>query len=264
MVDWAMVKYTLPQEGAEELERARLALLEDVCDPHTVRQLGAIGVGEGWRCLDVGAGAGSVTRLLAERVGDSGSVLAVDLDIGLLEPLAGGRVEVRRHDLLAEPLPEAAFDLVHARNLLMHLPGRLNALRRLLAAVRPGGWLAVHEPDFTSMAVSPPSPAWRRAWTAFCDATVAGGWDPGYGGRLIDDLVTLDLADLQGETLVRYVQSGSVFARLFAYSLDRFRERMLTLGAAPEDIEAAQRLLRGTGVTFRPPAFTTAWGRRPD
>jgi SAM-dependent methyltransferase len=263
MVGWAMAEYTLAQEGAEELERARLGLLEEACDPHTVRQLDAIGVGEGWRCLDVGAGAGSVTRVLADRVGDSGSVLAIDLDVGLLEPLAGGRVEVRRHNLLAKPLPEPAFDLVHARNLLMHLPGRLDALRRLLAAVRPGGWLAVHEPDFTSMAVSPSSAAWRRAWTAFYDAAVAGGWDPGYGGRLIDDLAALDLADLQGETLVRYVQGGSVFARLFVHSLERFRDRMLALGAADEDLEAAQRLLRGADVTFRPPAFTTAWGRRP-
>jgi SAM-dependent methyltransferase len=99
--------------------------------------LNLIGVREGWRCLDVGAGGGSATRLLAERVGDTGSVLAVDLDTRLLAPLASARVEVRRHDLLADPLPDGAFDLVHARNLLMHLPARVDALRRLLAAVRP-------------------------------------------------------------------------------------------------------------------------------
>ena len=69
-----MAKYTLSQDAAEELEQARLALLEEVCDAQTVRQFDAIGVGVGWRCLDVGAGAGSTTRLLAERVGDTGSV----------------------------------------------------------------------------------------------------------------------------------------------------------------------------------------------
>ena len=259
-----MPEYTLAQEGAEEFERERLGLLEQVCDPLTVHQLDAIGVGEGWRCLDVGAGAGSVTRLLAERVGDGGSVLAIDLDVRLLEPLAGSRVEVRRHDLLAEPLPEAAFDLVHARNLLMHLPGRLDALRRLLAAVRPGGWLAVCEPDFSGLAVSPPSAAWRRSWSAFIDATVAGGFDPGYGARLMSDVEALVLADFEGETLVRYVRGGSVDARLFADSLVRFRERMLALGAADEDLAVAQRLLRDPNVTFRRPAQTTAWGRRRD
>jgi len=93
-----MPEYTLSQHGAEELERARLALLEDVYDPQTVRQFDAIGIGAGWRCLDVGAGAGSTTRLLAERVGGTGSVVSLDLDVRLLEPLASERVEVRRHD----------------------------------------------------------------------------------------------------------------------------------------------------------------------
>jgi 2-polyprenyl-3-methyl-5-hydroxy-6-metoxy-1,4-benzoquinol methylase len=86
-----MPEYTLAQEGAEEFEQARLALLEEVCDPLTTRQFDAIGVREGWRCLDVGAGGGSATRLLAERVGDTGSVLAVDLDTRLLAPLASAR-----------------------------------------------------------------------------------------------------------------------------------------------------------------------------
>jgi SAM-dependent methyltransferase len=258
-----MAEYTLDQAGAEEEERARLALLEEAFDPQTIRQFDAIGVAEGWRCLDVGAGAGSTTRLLAERVGEKGAVLAVDLDIRLLEPLADGRIEVRQHDLLGEPLPDAAFDLVHARNLLIHLPGRLDALRRLLAAVRPGGWLAVCETDFNALAVSPASAAWRRAWTTFCDAIVAGGWDPGYGGRMLGDLRTLELDELEGETVAEDVPGGSAHARLYAATLGRLRERMLALGAAPDDISEAQRVLHDPQVRFRAPAVTTAWARRP-
>jgi SAM-dependent methyltransferase len=259
-----MVDYTLSQKGAEELERARLALLEENCDPHTVRQLDAIGVAEGWRCLDVGAGAGSVTRVLAERVGDTGSVLAVDLDTRLLEPLAGDRVQVRRHDLLDEPLPQAAFDLVHARNLLCHLPGRLYALRRLLAAVRPGGWLALCEPDFNSQSISPPSAAWRRAWTLFCDAAVAGGWDPGYGSRLLGDLQALDVVGVEADVVIPYAPGGSVSARLFADTLERLSERMLALGATEDDLTTARGLLRDPGVTYRGVTLATVWARRPD
>ena len=259
-----MTEYTLSLDGAEEFERARLALLEEVCDPHTTRQFDAFGVCDGWRCLDVGAGGGSATRDLAERIGETGSVLAVDLDVRLLEPLAGDRVEVRRHDLLGEPLPQATFDVVHARNLLMHVPARLDALRRLHAAVRPGGWLALCEPDFNALALSPPSAAWRRAWTVFCDAVVAGGWDPGYGSRLIGDLEALDLVELEADEVVRHVRGGSVFARLFADTLERLEERMLALGALDEDLAAAQRLLRDPEVTFRAPTLTTAWARRPD
>ena len=57
--------YVLSQRGSPGVERARLRLLEELHDPLTISQLDAIGVGEGWRCLDVGAGGGSVTRLLA-------------------------------------------------------------------------------------------------------------------------------------------------------------------------------------------------------
>src|SRR5215471_17929575 len=91
-------EYVLSQRGSQDVERARLRLLEEFHDPLTASQLDAIGVGEGWRCLDVGAGGGSVTRMLAERVGTTGSVLAVDLDTSLLERFASDRVEVRRHD----------------------------------------------------------------------------------------------------------------------------------------------------------------------
>jgi SAM-dependent methyltransferase len=226
-----MAQYTLGQDGAEEFERARLALLEEVHDPYTGRQFDAIGVSEGWRCLDVGAGAGSATRLLAARVGDTGSVVSLDLDVRLLEGLASDRVQVRRHDAVSDPLPQAAFDLVHARNLLMHLPARLDVLGRLLAAVRPGRWLAVCESDFNAIAVTPSSAAWRRAWTVFCDAAISGGWDPGYGTRLVGDLEVLDLADLQVEVIARLVRGDSMGARLFADTLLRLEERMLALGA---------------------------------
>lgn len=259
-----MAQYTLGQDGAEEFERARLALLEEVHDPYTVRQFDAIGVSEGWRCLDVGAGAGSATRLLAARVGNTGSVVSLDLDVRLLQPLASDRVQVRRHDVVSDPLPEAAFDLVHARNLLMHLPARLDVLGRLLAAVRPGRWLAVCEPDFNAMAVTPSSAAWRRAWTVFCDAAISGGWDPGYGTRLVGDLEALDLADLQVEVIARLVRGDSVGARLFADSLLRLEERMLALGARDDDLAEAQRLLRDPTITFRAPSTTIGWGRRPD
>jgi SAM-dependent methyltransferase len=257
-----MAEYTLAQDGAEELERARLVLLEAVFDPQTIRQFDAIGVGPGWRCLDVAAGGGSTTRMLPERVGDTGSVLSVDLDVRLLEPLAGERVEVRRHDLLNDPLPDAAFDLVHARNLLMHLPGRLDAMERLLAAVRPGGWLALSEPDMDTMALSPPSPAWRRVVTAFYDATVCGGWDHGYGSRMPADLEVLDLADFEVEMVVRHARGGSIYAQLFAGTFLRFEQRMRELGASGDDLAEVQQMLGDPNVSFRTPATVSAWGRR--
>jgi tRNA A58 N-methylase Trm61 len=65
----------------------------------------------GWRCLEVGAGGGSVARRLGERVGATGSVLALDLDTTYLADLPP-HITVRRHDLTREQLPHGEFDLV--------------------------------------------------------------------------------------------------------------------------------------------------------
>src|SRR5215471_2822516 len=63
-----------------EHERARLGGLAALCDPSTLRHLTALGVGPGWRCLEIGGGAGSVARWLAAAIGPAGRLVVTDLD----------------------------------------------------------------------------------------------------------------------------------------------------------------------------------------
>ena len=104
-----------------ETESARLGLLEASRDPGTMRQLEQLGVGPGWRCLEVGAGRGSIVRWLAEKVTPTGSVTAVDIDPRFLSDMPEN-VEVRALDIREDEVEAEAFDLVHCRALLMHLP----------------------------------------------------------------------------------------------------------------------------------------------
>src|SRR5262245_23160239 len=115
-------KYTL--SNAWPAERERLQRMERYHDSISIETLTRLGVAHGWRCLEVAAGAGSITRWLAERVGKAGSVVATDLDPRLLAVSDLENVEVRKHDILTDDLEEAGFDLVHARNLLVHLRSR--------------------------------------------------------------------------------------------------------------------------------------------
>jgi len=245
------------------VEQTRLKLLEEFHDPLTTNQLDAIGVGEGWRCLDVGAGGGSVTRMLAERVGRTGSVLAVDLDTSLLERFASDRVEVRRHDLLSDELPQAEFDLVHARLLLMFLSPRLGALQRLVSAARPGGWVASIAPDFHTVRLAPTSTVWQRVWSYFLDAALAGGWDPGYGVRLSGDLHAAGLVDVHADYIARSHPGGSLPSRLLSLTIERLRDRMVLLGADSGEIDAARSLLEEPARTYTSPTSCVARGRRP-
>ncbi len=98
-----------------------LALLQD---PGTIRHLTERGICPGWRCLEVWAGGGSIATWMAAQVGDTSFVLATDIDTRFLSGLQGRNLEVRRHDIVADPLPEAAFDMVHARPVLQHVPER--------------------------------------------------------------------------------------------------------------------------------------------
>src|ERR671930_453838 len=87
-----------------QAEQERLALLEQVFDPFSTRNLDRLGAGPGWRCLEVGAGAGSIAMKLADRCGPR-NVTATDLDTTALEPLAEFGVRVLRHDITADPRP---------------------------------------------------------------------------------------------------------------------------------------------------------------
>jgi SAM-dependent methyltransferase len=201
--------------------------------------------------------------MLADRVGPSGSVLATDLDTRLLEGLASDRVEVRKHDLMSEELPEAEFDLVHARLLLMFLSPRLGALERLVSAARPGGWVVSLAPDFTAVAVSPNSLVWRRVWSRFLDVSMAGGWDPGYGRRLSSDLEAAGLVDVHADSIARSYPGGSLPSRLVSLTIERLRERLVAVGADTDEIDEARRLLETPATRVTTPTTCLAHGRRP-
>jgi SAM-dependent methyltransferase len=157
-------------DTAERLERERLETQSSVRDPFTRRSLDDVGVATGWRCLDIGAGTGSVAAWLHERVGSAGHVLATDLETRWLQPLEAPNLEIRRHDIVSEPLEASHYDLVHARLVLMHLPQRAAVLEKLVAASRPGGWLVLEDYDVPSPSSS------NHQIQGTPDLVTAGAW----------------------------------------------------------------------------------------
>ena len=114
--------YRLAARGREAAEDERLDLLEQIFDPGS-RRLRAI-VEPGWRCLEVGAGRGSMAVWMAEQVGPGGQVVATDIDVTYLARLQVPNLEVRRHDILDDPLDAlgpGSFDLVCSRLTLFWL-----------------------------------------------------------------------------------------------------------------------------------------------
>ncbi|TML63905.1 MAG: methyltransferase domain-containing protein [Actinobacteria bacterium] len=127
-----------------------LGLRNDVYRRPLATALDRLGLREGWRCVDVGAGGGDVSVALAEVVGRDGRVYAVDSDPHARDEVArtaAAHAQVvaitqSGEDLL---LPEPV-DLAFCRFLLMHVHDPIVVLRRMGTAVRPGGWVVAQEP----------------------------------------------------------------------------------------------------------------------
>ncbi|HUX04132.1 MAG TPA: methyltransferase domain-containing protein [Acidimicrobiales bacterium] len=125
----------------------RVESLGALFNPSTFRHMDDIGLAPGWRVWEVGAGGPGVPQWLRQRVGDTGRVLATDIDTTLLERDLTRRYEIAQHDVGVDEPPAADFDLVHARLVLVHVTRRVEALQTMVRALRPGGWLLVEEAD---------------------------------------------------------------------------------------------------------------------
>ena len=133
-----------------------LGLRNDVYRRPLATALDRLGIGLGWTCVDVGAGAGDVSVALAAIVGREGRIYAVDSDPRARDDVASAAVErggaqvvvitQSAEDLI---LPEKV-DLAFCRFLLMHVNNPLIVIEKMLDAVRPGGYVVAQEPITTA------------------------------------------------------------------------------------------------------------------
>lgn len=118
--------------------------------PATELMLDMAEVGTGDHVLDVAAGAGEQTLVIAERVGASGRVLATDIAPAILDFAAenarrAGHPQVETSVLDGEELgtlPEGSFDAVVSRVGLIYFPNQQRALAGMHHALKPGGRVA--------------------------------------------------------------------------------------------------------------------------
>lgn len=235
-------------------ERRRLALIERCYDPITTSRLVQLGVGAGWRCLDVGAGGGSISRWLRDQVGPDGEVIAVDLDTRFFEDEPG--IEARRCDILADEIEPEAFDLVHCRLLLHHLRGnQLEAVKRMASALRPGGVLFTSECYLGAMCASS-TPAYAEMWRGFYAAMPNADYD--WAVALPATLVAAALTEVESSGDVDLVRGETPAAELLGLTVEAVRERI------PGDIDVDAGLaVLADSRTFEPGiVWYTAWGRR--
>ncbi|HET9325645.1 MAG TPA: methyltransferase domain-containing protein [Candidatus Eisenbacteria bacterium] len=268
-----MLRPGAPLRAGQEPQKVHQALQADVWAPETEILLDRIGVEPGWKCADLACGPAGILGILARRVGSEGLVIGADRGDELARQaqhatLEAGQLQVQLvvTDLLDPALGESSFDLVHLR-FALHLVDPEAAVARMTRLAKPGGFVAIQEPDLASWRYRPATAAWPRLLAALT-AAIADSGDPNVGRRAPDLLEAAGLEGVSVRCSALTLGNRHPHMRLPLAWAAAQREVIVGLGLArPSELDAwieeLEEYLEDEAVTMVTPTTIQAWGRRP-
>lgn len=257
--------YLLDNRRPEAL--TRFEAISMLFDAWTFQHVERLGIRPGWRCWEVGAGGANVPAWLARKVGPEGRVLATDIDV----TWAGdglGPVEVRRHDVAADAPPDEAFDLVHARLVLVHVKEREEALRRMVAALKPGGWLLLEDADpalqpLACLDVLGPEEALaNKVRTGFRALLAKRGADLAFGRKVPRLLREAGLSEVTADCFFPVTHPAAIPLELA--TIRHIQQELLASGLVTEaELERNLDAVASGRLDLVTAPLVSAWGRKP-
>lgn len=241
--------------------------LSAMLDAHTTALLGRLRL-HAARCMEIGAGAGSIACWLADKVGPHGHVLATDLDPMPIQQHPC--LQVLRHDIVTQPVPAGRWDLIHARLVLVHLPQRREVLSKLAAALAPHGALVIEDWDMTwaaSRVMSAPSTAdavlFERFQNTLWSVYTAAGVDRAWASRVPAAMIGAGLVDVSAQVHTQSWAGGSPAARLLAGNIAQLGDQLLDRGLTTDDLHRMRGLMANPNMIFRMPPMVSTLGFAP-
>jgi len=236
--------------------------MQAATDRFTTAHLDRLGVAPGWRCLEVGAGAGSIAAWLARRAG-AAHVVATELNTDFLAALRELGVRVERHDIAADPPVSTDLDIIHARAVLEHLPARQDVLGRLVSWLRPGGWLLIEEVSFLPAAAT--HPVVERVSKAVIEVMASTvGSDFAWARTLPLPLEEAGLAEVDAVISNQVLRGGNAVAAALVATIRGAAPLLLQSGlVSKSDVDEFTELLGDRSFVDHCLTIVAAWGRRP-
>lgn len=140
----------------------------EMCRPEYEAMVRSVGLQPRWHVLDAGCGRGNYLPLIAEAVGPTGAIAALDLaseNIATVEQSVAmwslpTPVTTQIGSIVALPFPDDSFDAVWCANTTQYLTDDefATALREFRRVVRPGGLVAVKDGTSQHVMYAPADP----------------------------------------------------------------------------------------------------------
>jgi SAM-dependent methyltransferase len=246
-------------------EDERLRALGEALNDGTFHRLGRLVPGPAARCLDIGAGNGTISRRLAQLCPD-GEVIATDLDISDIRtgPGTAANLTVMRHDVTTDDFADGSFDLIVARWVFMHLPQPAITLARVARWLAPGGRLLIEDGADFAMHCSP-DPLYRKVTSAI-ELTLAelAGTDLKWARTFPAPLAGLGLERLGLAADLPVAAAGTAMSRFLVTSAARLSKPLTASGRLTDDeITRWHQRFTGEGCWELGLANIAAWGHRP-
>jgi ubiquinone/menaquinone biosynthesis C-methylase UbiE len=261
--------------GSSSGESARLQRQAEELALDSSLLLDRVGLRPGDRALDLGCGPRGVLDLLAERVAPGGRVVGLDADpvhVAMASEFVASRglgdVDIVRGDARHTGLESGSFDLVHARTLLITVPGPAAVVGEMVRLARPGGWVAGLEPDTEAAICYPAHPAFDRLCEIFTVAFSRNGADPYFGRRLAELYRQAGLEDITVEVRASVYPAGHSRRTIRADLVRSMRPQIIAMGLADErELDELDRAARNhfddPGVLVMPALNFLVQGRKP-
>jgi len=227
------------------------------------------------RVVEIGCGPQGCLGILADRVGPTGAVVGVEMSehaVELARRFVAERgltnVEVRHGNGKTTGLPRASFDVATERLVLVNIPDPEEVVAEMVALVRPGGTVALHEADWCAHVCDPPLPAWDRLFTALRFYSEGDGIELCTGTRVPRMLRAAGLVDVQIHPLIHVYAPGNSRRPIFLQFVSNLRDRIVAHGLITEAEfgDAIKQLadhLDDPATVVVSHLFFQAWGRKP-
>lgn len=271
--------------NGHQAAREHHAALSELLDHYTIWRLSRLGSWEGARCLELGAGGGSIAGWLAEQVGPTGEqvgptggqagpagghVVATDLDVRHIA--SHPNLSIVATDLREQPWRDeldGPFDLIHARLVLAHIPQRRAIFSELVRRLRPGGtlliedWAALRDGVVHRAPTDEAGQLYQQYQHAVTDTLEAAGLDRTWAEAANTAMRQEGLVEVATEIHAGYWPGGSPGLRIVAAGIAQLRPKLLAAGWSDPQLHRVADVVNHPDLLVRGHPLYSTSGTRP-